>query len=69
MNEHPVKDLGPGLVLTRRVGQYLIVNEGELLIQVTEIKGKQVRLKFIGKAKLERAEKFDTVTQDLADEL
>ena len=35
-----------GLVLTRKVGQVVLINMGEIRIEVIDIKGQSVRLKF-----------------------
>lgn len=51
--------IGPGLVLTRKVGQEITVEHGLLRIQVVQIKGKQVRLKFVGNVQVDRAERLE----------
>lgn len=39
------------LVLTRRVGEKVLLNHGEVTIEVVEIKGKSVRLAFLAQDK------------------
>lgn len=36
-----------GLVITRKQGQRIVINRGEVILEVVEIKGKQVRLAFV----------------------
>lgn len=35
-----------GLCITRREGQRIVINHGELVVEVVQIKGRQVRLVF-----------------------
>jgi carbon storage regulator CsrA len=35
-----------GLMMTRKEGQQIVINHGELLIEVVEVRGKYVRLAF-----------------------
>jgi sRNA-binding carbon storage regulator CsrA len=48
-----------GLVLTRTLGQSILVEHGLLEIQVVGLGGGKVRLKFIGQVAIDRAEKFE----------
>jgi sRNA-binding carbon storage regulator CsrA len=50
---------GRGLVLTRKVGQEILIEHGLLRIQILQVKGKQVRIKFIGNVRVDRAEKVE----------
>lgn len=47
---------GPGLVLCRKLGTAVALDNGRIIVQVTQIKGKQVRIKFIcdKKVKIDR---------------
>lgn len=47
-----------GLVITRRQGEQVIINGGELRIEVVEVMGKCVRLAFLGNPEIliQRAE-------------
>ena len=49
-----------GLVTTRRVGEQVIINHGELVIEVVAVKGKAVRLCFQASKdiSIERGEKI-----------
>lgn len=51
-----INDGKKGLVLMRKLGESIIVEHGILEIQVIEIRGKQVKLKFIGNVRVDRSE-------------
>lgn len=48
-----------GLVLTRKVGQSVSIENGLIEIEVVRIKGHQVRLRFRGNAKIDRKERLE----------
>jgi carbon storage regulator CsrA len=62
---HTTVDRRPGLVLTRKLGESVMVEHGLLEIQVVEIKGQQVRLKFLGNVQIHRAELLDPETHEM----
>lgn len=49
-----------GLVLTRKVGQRVLIEHGLLTVEVVSIKGGQVKLRFIGNVKVDREERAET---------
>lgn len=53
-----------GLVISRKVGEIISVNHGELKIQISEIKGRFVRMIFEAArdVKIDRAEKIENNT-------
>lgn len=62
-----VTDRRPGLVLTRKLGDSILVEDGILEVRVVQIRGKQVRLKFIGNVKIDRKEKYEEQSGDEED--
>ncbi len=46
MNPHKRRSSISGLVITSREGDQVIINNGEIIIEVVSIKGKQVRVCF-----------------------
>lgn len=52
MSDEPRK----GLVLTRQVGQEVYIENGLVIVQVVSVRGKQVKLKFIGNVQIDRRE-------------
>lgn len=63
----PDGEYRPGLVLTRRIGQIISIEHGLLEIQVVEISGKQIKLKFIGNVKVDRKEKLEAEALPVSD--
>ena len=58
-----------GLCLTRKEGDKVVVNKGELIIEIVELRGKAVRIAFQGSKEIliERAEvKDETYEEDLS---
>lgn len=56
---------GPGLVLTRKLSNAISLDSGRIVVQVVQIKGKQVRLKFVcdKEVKIDRLDENGNVEQ------
>lgn len=62
-SEDDLKKKG-GLVLTRTVGQAVFIENGLVEVWVTEIKGQNVKLKFVGNCQVDRLERLEPVENE-----